>query len=434
MEEILGGTARVEAFWADHFQKVPIIYRNESRDKPAPIAAVTDAAGEDARPSPPLPWPPVDIVDMEELWANAMRHAQTDANALLTFRDGKQTDIKTAFFAYAHDCSVVVNKADRFSRAILSLCERLQAAFPFVFCNVYLTPPGSQTVRAHSDDREVLAIQLLGRKQWKVYGEPPVRLPYKHEEVGKAQPFDETTLPLLIDDEVRVGDVLYVPRGYVHQARTPSDSPSLHLTMAIQTSDWDLAAFIRGGVSRALQSPAVTDTARTVASRTALLAATESGAGAEAAFTQADRAAFTATLQAVMEELSIEACAAEFAKRLAGLREERAAKLPVTLRPVVHPLTLSTLLLWNGEITVVGMESNDNASISSIKFVGVMKRGDGQTMPLSLSPATKNVIAMMTTRHTKVPAEVGHLPLPCPLQRLATANWLLRNGCFVRVN
>jgi hypothetical protein len=80
------------------------------------------------------------------------------------------------------------------------------------------------------------------------------------------------------------------------------------------------------------------------------------------------------------------------------------------------------------------MDEVDDAPVSSVKFVGVMRRSDGQSMPLSLSPATKNVIAMMTTRHTKVPAEVRQLPLRCPLARLAVANWLLRNGCFVRVD
>jgi ribosomal protein L16 Arg81 hydroxylase len=151
------------------------------------------------------------------------------------------------FSAFLDGCSVVQNHADLISPWIAAICHDLQSAFPYVFAQTYLTPPFSQTLNPHADDRDVIVIQLLGQKEWSVYQDVPIPFPYPHEQVGKRNdlPVPPHVLngPTSISKTLKPGDVLYIPRGHVHQAFS-SDDLSCHITIAIATFDWTLGAAI----------------------------------------------------------------------------------------------------------------------------------------------------------------------------------------------
>ena len=161
------------------------------------------------------------------------------------------------FAAYLDGCSAVLNHADHLCPRLAALCEDLQRSFPHCYCNGYLTPPGAQAVSAHADDRDVFVIQLLGEKIWKVYNNAPIPYPYPKEQVGKfglGVPDEVLLGPTAIETTLRQGDVLYMPRGYVHEARTESNQPSFHATVAIATHDWTLAGNMSEMISRTLMS------------------------------------------------------------------------------------------------------------------------------------------------------------------------------------
>ena len=148
--------------------------------------------------------------------------------------------------AYLDGCSLIVNHAETVSVGIGSLCAALRTDFPHAFGNLYATPPSSQAVDAHADDRDVIVVQLEGTKAWKVYGPPPVAFPTHDEQVGKG---GRAVPPTAVGDDrvalratLRAGDVLYIPRGFVHEATTAEDAASLHLTIALPTADWSWAA------------------------------------------------------------------------------------------------------------------------------------------------------------------------------------------------
>jgi ribosomal protein L16 Arg81 hydroxylase len=114
--------------------------------------------------------------------------------------------------------------------------------------NLYLTPGGSQAFGSHFDNHDVFVLQVEGSKIWKIFT-PPLDLPV--EVVYRARPqWFERKLPfewnlgpsrpaVKSDREflLSAGDLLYVPRGYVHQVFT-SDMPSLHLTVAAPVLTW----------------------------------------------------------------------------------------------------------------------------------------------------------------------------------------------------
>jgi Cupin superfamily protein len=163
------------------------------------------------------------------------------------------------FAAFLDGCSIVMNHADHISPRLAVLCEDLQEfSFPHVYCNTYLTPPGGiSSVPPHADDRDVFILQIFGYKTWIVYQRIPVPYPYPHEQVGKnGIPVPEAVLqgPILLQRTLGPGDVLYMPRGYVHVARSCSVStpptPSFHATIAMATHDWSLA----GSLSSLIQS------------------------------------------------------------------------------------------------------------------------------------------------------------------------------------
>merc|ERR1712232_939404 len=100
--------------------------------------------------------------------------------------------------------------------------------FYHVFGVLYLTPPDSQAVRLHNDDQDVFLFQVWGRKHWTIRNSPQ-HLPYTEEMLGKSDPVP----PELIGDpimsfDMQPHDVLFIPRGFLHEARTSAE-PSLHI-------------------------------------------------------------------------------------------------------------------------------------------------------------------------------------------------------------
>jgi len=169
----------------------------------------------------------------------------------------KDTYGNSPFAAYLDGCSIVNNHADLLSAPLASLCLDLQRSIPHTYINTYLTPPSAAAVNAHADDRDVFVIQVLGEKQWKVYADCPIQYPGQLEQVGKnGLPVPGSVLEKdpLYDITLKPGDVLYMPRGYVHEAATSASEPSFHCTVAIATHDWSLCKTITEIVKQQLEA------------------------------------------------------------------------------------------------------------------------------------------------------------------------------------
>ncbi len=99
---------------------------------------------------------------------------------------------------------------------------------------VYLTPPNIKGVKPHYDTQENFLVQVEGVKTWKVYKPvhelPPVEGSYQ------PVPREKLSAPVL-ETELRAGDVLYIPRGFVHEGAA-GDKASLHITVDIHVRTW----------------------------------------------------------------------------------------------------------------------------------------------------------------------------------------------------
>jgi len=136
---------------------------------------------------------------------------------------------------YNNGSSIRMINPQYFDKTVWRLCATLQDHFQsMVGANVYLTPPGTQGFAPHWDDVEVFMLQLEGKKHWRLY-EPDNKLPrfsspnFKQEDLG----------PCILETDLEAGDLLYLPRGTIHQGNCLEGHHSLHITIsAYQLNSW----------------------------------------------------------------------------------------------------------------------------------------------------------------------------------------------------
>uniref|UniRef100_A0A3P8XTE7 Bifunctional lysine-specific demethylase and histidyl-hydroxylase n=1 Tax=Esox lucius TaxID=8010 RepID=A0A3P8XTE7_ESOLU len=149
----------------------------------------------------------------------------------------------TVWDFYERGCSLRMLNPQAFSSTVWNVLSILQEQFgSMAGANVYLTPPGTQGFAPHYDDIEAFVIQLEGKKHWRVYDPrsedevlPVVSSPnFSQSEIGKP----------ILEVVLEAGDLLYFPRGFIHQGDCLPDVHSLHLTVSsYQRNSWgDLLA------------------------------------------------------------------------------------------------------------------------------------------------------------------------------------------------
>ncbi|XP_072721789.1 ribosomal oxygenase 1 isoform X2 [Ciconia boyciana] len=103
--------------------------------------------------------------------------------------------------------------------------------------NTYLTPPGTQGFAPHYDDIEAFVLQLEGKKHWRVYSprtDAEVLPQFSSANLTQA----ELGKPVL-ETVLEAGDLLYFPRGFIHQGDCLPDAHSLHITVSsYQRNSW----------------------------------------------------------------------------------------------------------------------------------------------------------------------------------------------------
>ncbi len=105
--------------------------------------------------------------------------------------------------------------------------------------NCYASYPSKQGFDTHFDHHDVFVIQTSGEKTWKVY-DPTKKYPLDIEPYVKTDPPE---VEPYLEYTMKVGDVLYIPRGHWHCAIAVE--PSVHLTVSNkQTSGIDFLMWL----------------------------------------------------------------------------------------------------------------------------------------------------------------------------------------------
>ena len=172
--------------------------------------------------------------------------------------------------ACARGASFRLRGLHRYWKPLRDLSRSLEQKFACtVGVNLYSSPASAQGLDRHYDNHDVLVLQLAGRKSWRLHA-PVVSLPLKHappasferrvEELeyfrggpmraARGRLTDEETGAPTHELTLEQGDLLYLPRGFVHEARA-EDEASVHLTVGLHVTTWlDLMAVALGQLAQ----------------------------------------------------------------------------------------------------------------------------------------------------------------------------------------
>jgi ribosomal protein L16 Arg81 hydroxylase len=124
--------------------------------------------------------------------------------------------------------TIILNQFQRSLSPLLDLCKSMFSQFGFFFqTNLYLTPKDSVGFTPHYDTHDVFVIQASGKKYWRIFDNP---FPYPLSEQNFTKAGWDNLGDVLIEVELEQGDLIYIPRGYIHEVKT-IDSHSLHATL-----------------------------------------------------------------------------------------------------------------------------------------------------------------------------------------------------------
>ena len=117
--------------------------------------------------------------------------------------------------------------------------------------NLYASWVATPGFATHWDDHDVFILQVAGTKRWQIYGETR-RFPL----VRDSEPPAEPPAAPVWNGMLRAGDVLYLPRGWWHDARAEAEdgsagAGSLHLTCSTHAiTGLDFMEWLTGRLTR----------------------------------------------------------------------------------------------------------------------------------------------------------------------------------------
>lgn len=209
-----------EQFFSEHWEKKPLLLRRDRRED----AAVA-----------PYYRSLFSLADLPDLCTRHALEYYRDVNVVRCINGKKKVLNRTGRVrSDALNKLITQNKAtvqfhqpQRFKDALWHIQEKLESFFgALVGSNVYMTPADSQGLPAHYDDVEVFILQLEGQKHWRLYS-PTVPLASDYSLVPEER-LGSPSHDILLQE----GDLLYFPRGTIHQANTLPGAASTHLTLS----------------------------------------------------------------------------------------------------------------------------------------------------------------------------------------------------------
>jgi hypothetical protein len=156
-------------------------------------------------------------------------HEESRVRDVFEFPESATADSQQLQQLYQDGYTVQFFQPQRFSDALHSVC----AGFEYMFgslagSSAYLTPAKTQGLAPHWDDVEVFIFQTQGTKLWHLWQGPYLPEDHSSDIERDSEYLQDPPVELLL----RPGDILYLPRGTVHEAIS-QDSFSTHVTISV---------------------------------------------------------------------------------------------------------------------------------------------------------------------------------------------------------
>lgn len=198
-------------------------------------------------------------ITLDKVSKNGDGNSKDGSEGINTSNNAVVVDATELWTNYEEGCTIRLLCPHKLNDAVQTLLSTLEMEFQcMVGANAYLTPPrSSQGFAPHYDDIDAFCLQLQGSKRWKVY-EPTIELPRASSE--DFTPDDLEGKKPTLDMTLREGDILYMPRGWIHQACTLKDDTehSLHLTVSTM-QQWAWVDLMEIVLPEALQASATSE-------------------------------------------------------------------------------------------------------------------------------------------------------------------------------
>ncbi|MDM9379605.1 cupin domain-containing protein [Chlorogloeopsis sp. ULAP01] len=191
----------------------------------------------------------LDNNDIDNFLQNQKLQAECDNFFLV--KDGNSLDFKNwskqeskshqyivnnkKLFEFLHQgFTLVINGVHKSIPKLIKFCNLLESELKFrIRANIYITPPTAQGLLPHYDEHDVCILQIHGTKIWHLY-HSPIQLPsqQKDQRIG-LHSLEKPEFEV----ELKPGDLLYIPRGLIHQAFT-TDTNSIHIALGLYPTYW----------------------------------------------------------------------------------------------------------------------------------------------------------------------------------------------------
>ncbi|MGY1752672.1 cupin domain-containing protein [Blastococcus sp. SYSU D01042] len=278
---------------------------------------------------------------------------------------------------FADGSTVVLQGLHRLWPPLIEFADQLAADLGHpTQVNAYITPPSSRGFDPHYDVHDVFVLQVAGQKHWRIH-EPVLPDPLRtqvwtdrREDVAAAAEREP-----VIDAVLEPGDVLYLPRGFLHSA-TALGEISAHLTIGVHS------------VTRWGAAEAALDLVRTLAAEDPALRGSLP-LGVDVADPDALRDDVTAVVEGLREWLG-RVDPAEVAERLrvrtwAQVRPEPVA--PLAQSAAAAAITADTVLRLRRRLRCVLRDGDDGR----VTLLGGRRT---HTFPASARPALTELLAV----------------------------------------
>ena len=210
-----------QTFFDDYWEQKPLLVQRERRDHFASLLTLEDI--DRVITTYGLFHPDIQI-------ANKMREVRAED---YTYGTGL-IDVARLYQQFADGGTIILPQLHGRLPALAALCRSMEREMSIRFqTNIYFTPSNAQGFKAHYDNHDVFVLQIHGSKRWALY-DTPVQLPFR------GQSFDPAVTKagnVTMEFELRPGDMVYIPRGVMHDANT-GDGASLHITLGVLNTSW----------------------------------------------------------------------------------------------------------------------------------------------------------------------------------------------------
>jgi hypothetical protein len=163
---------------------------------------------------------------------------------------------------FADGSTLVLQGLHRTWPPLIDFCQQLAGDLGHpVQANAYVTPPENQGFADHYDVHDVFVLQVSGRKRWSIHA-PVLSSPLRDQPWTDRRDDVRTAAEqgAVLDVVLEPGDVLYLPRGYLHSA-SALGGVTIHLTLGVHS--WTRHSVAEQLVALALEALARDPEART---------------------------------------------------------------------------------------------------------------------------------------------------------------------------